>query len=74
MKLSQWAKDQGLSYKTAYRMFKAGKLPVHSEQLETGTILVYPEQQSENMTLSLEKRVEVLEKEVLRIKKEVKIE
>lgn len=44
MKLSHWAKDKGITYKTAYRMFKTGKLPVHSEQLPTGTILVYPEQ------------------------------
>lgn len=44
MKLSQWAKQKGLSYKTAYRMYKEGKLPVTSEQLPTGTILVYPEQ------------------------------
>ena len=44
MKLSQWAKEKGLTYKTAYRMFKEGSLPVHSEQLPTGTILVFPEQ------------------------------
>jgi hypothetical protein len=44
MKLSQWAKAKGLSYKTAYRMFQAGTLPVKTEQLPTGTILVYPDQ------------------------------
>lgn len=44
MKLSQWAKRKGISYKTAYRMFKEGRLPIESEQLPTGTILVYPEQ------------------------------
>ncbi|MDM8552561.1 IS607 family transposase [Desulfobacterales bacterium HSG2] len=44
MKLSEWAKEKGITYKTAYRMFRAGKLPVASEQLPTGTILVYPEQ------------------------------
>src|SRR5215469_8010265 len=40
MKLSQWAKEQGLSYKGAWRMWKAGQLPVPAEQLPTGTILV----------------------------------
>jgi predicted site-specific integrase-resolvase len=45
MKLSQWAKEKGISYKTAHRMFQAGTLPVKSEQLPTGTILVYPEVQ-----------------------------
>ena len=47
MKLSQWAKEKGVSYKTAYRMFQAGTLPVKVEQLPTGTILVYPEIQPE---------------------------
>lgn len=42
MKLSVWAKQNGLSYKGAYRMWKAGQLPVLAEQLPTGTILVHP--------------------------------
>jgi predicted site-specific integrase-resolvase len=45
MKLSHWAKEKGITYKTAYRMFKDGNLPVKSEQLPTGTILVFPEEQ-----------------------------
>lgn len=40
IKLSKWAKNNGLSYATAYSMFKRGKLPVKSVQFETGTILV----------------------------------
>jgi predicted site-specific integrase-resolvase len=40
MKLSAWAKQQGIDYKTAYRWFRAGILPVPSQQLPTGTILV----------------------------------
>jgi len=40
MKLSTWAKQQGINYKTAYRWFRAGMLPVPSRQLPTGTILV----------------------------------
>lgn len=44
MKLSEWAKQKGITYKTAHRMFQKGQLPVRSEQLPTGTILVYPEQ------------------------------
>lgn len=40
MKLSDWAKKNGLTYKTAHNLFKNGKLPVKSQQLETGTILV----------------------------------
>jgi predicted site-specific integrase-resolvase len=40
VKLSQWAKEQGLTYKGAWRMWKAGQLPVPAEQLPTGTIIV----------------------------------
>jgi putative resolvase len=40
MKLSQWAKQQGLTYKGAWRMWKAGQLPLPAEQLPTGTILI----------------------------------
>ena len=43
MKLSQWAKNNGLSYKTAYNLFKQQKLPCKSIQLQTGTILVEDE-------------------------------
>ena len=40
MKLSQWAKEQGLIYKVAWRKWKAGPWPVPAEQLPTGTIIV----------------------------------
>src|ERR1700752_1537859 len=40
MKLSPWAKEQGLTYKGAWRMWRAGQLPVPAEQLPTGTIIV----------------------------------
>ena len=43
MKLTDWAKQNGLSYVTAWRLFRDGKLPVRATQLETGTILVHPE-------------------------------
>ena len=40
MKLSHWARLQGISYLTAWRWFKAGKLPVPARQFPSGTILV----------------------------------
>jgi putative resolvase len=43
MKLSEWAKQQGITYKTAHRMFQAGTLPIRTEQFQTGTIIVHPE-------------------------------
>lgn len=42
MKLSDWAKANGISYITAYRWWKQGILPVKAEQIATGTIIVYP--------------------------------
>jgi len=45
MKLSQWAKKQGVSYRTAWRWFKNGQLPVNAVQTATGTILITESQQ-----------------------------
>jgi len=42
MKLSAWAKANGLAYQTAWRMWRAGKLPIAAEQLPTGTVIVHP--------------------------------
>jgi len=42
MKLSTWATEQGLTYKTAWRLYKTGKLPLPATQLPTGTIIVAP--------------------------------
>lgn len=47
MKLMHWARQEGLSRATAYRLFHTGKLPVPSKQLDTGTILVYPPVQND---------------------------
>ena len=41
MKLSAWAKLQGISDKTAWRMWKDGRLPVPAEQLPTGTVIIH---------------------------------
>ena len=41
MRLSAWAEQTGVSYKTAWRMWKAGTLPVPAEQLATGTVIVH---------------------------------
>ena len=42
MKLADWARQQGIDYKTAYRWFRSGILPIPSRQLPTGTVLVDP--------------------------------
>ncbi len=38
MKLWDWARKEGISYKTAWRLWKAGELNAH--QLPTGTVIV----------------------------------
>ena len=39
MKLSQWAKKQGISYKTAWKLWDSGGIP-NACQLPTGTVLI----------------------------------
>jgi len=43
MKLSKWAKSQGISYLTAWNWFHAGILPVKAYQLPNKTIIVQEE-------------------------------
>ena len=40
MKLSDWAKSNGLVYQTAYNLYKKGQLPGKITQLPSGTILI----------------------------------
>jgi putative resolvase len=42
MKLSAWAKANGLTDQTAWRMWRDGKLPAPAEQRPTGTVIVQP--------------------------------
>jgi len=41
MKLSDYAAHLGVSYKTAWRMWKRNDIPHRVEQLSTGTIIVH---------------------------------
>ena len=57
MKLSEYARQMGMSYKTAWRWWKAGKLP--GFQQDTGTVIVYPEAQAvpQNQRVAIYARV-----------------
>ncbi|MGC8766969.1 MAG: IS607 family transposase [Brevinematia bacterium] len=44
MKLSEWARRMGISYRRAWQMFKDGKLP-NARQLPTGTIVVIEDEE-----------------------------
>jgi predicted site-specific integrase-resolvase len=46
MKLSVWARKQGISYQTAWRWWADGKLPVPAEQMPTGTVIIRDEDAS----------------------------
>jgi putative resolvase len=47
MKLTEWAREAGVHYRTALRWFHDGVLPVDAVQLSTGTIMVTPPRQPE---------------------------
>lgn len=74
MKLSQYAKQVGVSYKTAYRWYRAGSLDAY--QTETGIIIVRDKQDVQPVTgrIALYARVssigqkEDLERQVQRLK------
>lgn len=51
MRLSVWAELQGISYKTAWRMWKAKTLPVPAYQLATGTVVVNAKPQVSGVAL-----------------------
>jgi putative resolvase len=57
MKLREWAKKQGISYRTALRWFHGGTLPVDAQQMTTGTILVKLENILEDQKAALYARV-----------------
>ncbi|MBI5756035.1 MAG: IS607 family transposase [Nitrospirae bacterium] len=57
MKLSVWAKQQGVSYKTAWRWWKEGKLPVTAEQMPTGTVIIHDKEVSSPGSVALYARV-----------------
>jgi len=57
MKLSIWAKRQGISYKTAWRWWKEGKLPLKAEQMPTGTIIIRDKEATPSSSVVLYARV-----------------
>jgi len=57
MKLKAWAQRQGIGYKTAWRWFHEGTLPVPAEQTRSGTILVTEGQASPPQRVALYARV-----------------
>lgn len=58
MKLADWARSEGIDYKTAWRWFRDGIIPHPTIQLPTGTILVEkPEKSTDTKKTALYARV-----------------
>lgn len=57
MKLSEWAKQEGIHYQTAWKWFRQGTLPVPARQTQTGTILVDEPRRDEASGVALYARV-----------------
>lgn len=60
MKLSDWAKKQGIAYLTAYRWFKDGKLPVKAYQSDSGTIIVQDESETSEQAMGSAQPTDVM--------------
>ncbi|WP_237699922.1 recombinase family protein [Alicyclobacillus acidocaldarius] len=66
IKLSDWARKNGITYKTAWRWVKEGRMPVPFEQTPSGTILVHePEPSTENAVALYARVSSADQKEVL---------
>ena len=57
MKLSKWAQEIGITSHAAWKMYKAGKIPYQTEQLPTGTIIIYPNKKIKTQKAVLYARV-----------------
>lgn len=56
MKLSAWAKKAGITYRTAWQLFKGGNLPCKAYQLAIGTVIV-EENEAKSQRVALYARV-----------------
>jgi putative resolvase len=57
IRLSTWAKQEGVHYKTAQRWYYAGKMPVQTEKTPTGRIMVVLAEKSLNSPVTIYARV-----------------
>ncbi|HUC52653.1 MAG TPA: M1 family aminopeptidase [Candidatus Cybelea sp.] len=57
MKLTTWARQQGLSYKTLWRLWKADKRPVPAERVATGRVMIHAAPANEPPGVALYARV-----------------
>ena len=58
MRLSEWARREGVHYQTAWKWFRDGALPVPARQTATGTILVdVPRREEQTAGVALYARV-----------------
>lgn len=70
MKLKKWAELQGISYLTAYRWFKAGKIK-NAKQYDSGTIMVSEENISEEKEDKINKFLNEIKELLVEINKKI---
>jgi predicted site-specific integrase-resolvase len=61
VKLPEYAKLNGISYKTAWKAFKEGRIK-NARQLPSGTIIIDEDPRNERFEVNLEKLEELIEK------------
>ena len=64
-RLSVWARENGVSYNTAFRWFKDGTFPLPISQTETGSIFVNEDPKNETEIVKTLKEILVVLKEKL---------
>lgn len=66
MKLSQWAKQNTITYLTAYRWFKAGKIP-NAYQSVTGSIIIKEPDRCVMVIIGEKDKIKKIQEEILGI-------
>ena len=65
MKLSEYAKKNSISYKTAWKMFSKGLIP-YAKQLPTGTIVIEQDEENKDTIIRLlQEKIKILEEKCL---------
>ncbi len=72
MKLSEYAKKNNISYKTAWNHFKAGKIP-NARQLPTGTVVIDENETLKDKLISTQRElIKEQEEKIKRLEEELK--
>ena len=68
-KLSVWARENNITYLTAYRWLKEGKMPVKTTRTSTGGIYIIEEEKPKETDYTMKELIEVVKEILKEIKK-----